>query len=98
MLGTFTAYLGIGKLIIFIVQKFVADNTRIEFVNRLASCDLCAGVWIYSILAYFLQIQILSDLLPYIPFLSEFIAGCVSSFLMHLLTIGWNEKFSVVVI
>lgn len=98
MLGTFTAFLGIGKLIIYIVQKFVADNTKIGFVNKLASCDLCAGVWIYSILAYFLKIQILSDLLPYIPFLSEIIAGCVSSFIMHLLSIGWREKFNVVVI
>lgn len=98
MLGTFTAYLGIGKLMTYIVQKFVADNTKIEWLNRWASCDLCSGVWIYTALALFLKITILSDLLPYIPFVSEIITGCFASFTMHLLSIGWREKFDVVVI
>lgn len=98
MLGSFVAYLGIGRLMIYIAQKFISDATKIELLSKWASCDLCAGVWIYSALAYFLNIQILSDILPYVPFVTEVVTGCASSMIMHLLVIGWREKFSVLVI
>ena len=98
MLSDFVLYLGVGRLIIYIVQKFVSDATKIELLNKWASCDLCSGVWIYTALAFLLNVKILSDIFPYIPIASEFITGCVSSFLMHLLVLGWKSKFDVVVI
>ncbi len=98
MSGSFIVYLGVGKLLTYIVKKFISDNTKIDWLNRWASCELCSGVWIYTALAYFLKITILSDLLPYVPFVSEAITGCACSMIMHLLTIGWHEKFDVVVI
>lgn len=98
MLSSYIGYLAVGKLIIYIVQKFVSDATKIELLNKWASCDLCSGVWIYTALALFFRITILSDVLIYVPFVSEIVTGCVSSFIVHLITIGWREKFNVVVI
>ena len=94
----FVIFLGVGKLIIYILQKFLSDNISGKFVNNLVSCDLCLGVWIYTSLATIYKINILSDVFPYIPILSQVIIGCVSSFVMHLLTLGWKSKFEVVVI
>ena len=91
-------FLGVGKLIIYILQKFLSDNIDNKFVNNLVSCDLCLGVWMYTFLATIWGIRILSDVLPYTPILSQVITGCVSSFLTHLLSIGWKAKFEVVVI
>jgi hypothetical protein len=98
MLGSFVAFLGIGRLFIFILQKFLADNVKHETINNLISCDLCLGTWIYTGLAAVLRITILSDVISYIPVLSEVMTGCFASFLVHLLVLGWKTKFDVVVI
>jgi len=94
----FVIFLGVGKLVIYILQKFLSDNVSNKFVDNLVSCDLCLGVWVYTALAGVYNIYILSDVLGYIPILSPVIAGCFASFLMHLLAIGWKAKFEVVVI
>ena len=94
----FVIFLGVGKLVIYTLQKFLSDNVSNKFVNNLVSCDLCLGVWIYTALATIYRINILTDVFPYIPVLSQLIIGCVASFVMHLLSLGWREKFSVIVI
>jgi hypothetical protein len=38
------------------------------------------------------------ELFSYFPFISEVVTGTVSSFLMHLLVLGWKTKFDVIVI
>ena len=96
--SAFVLYLAIGRLIIYIVQKFVSDATRIELLNKWASCDLCSGVWIYSALAYFMKINIFSDIMPYVPFVTEVITGVTCSMIVHLLVLGWKSEFEVVVI
>ena len=67
-------------------------------MKRLGECDLCLGVWVCSALAIAFKITILSDVLPYVPVLSEIVAGCVASFVLHLLSLGWASKFEVIVI
>lgn len=98
MLAKYVLFLGVGKLLIYIGQNFIHSNTKSEFINKLFSCDLCLGVWVYTILSWALGVAVLSDILPYVPFLSELIAGCLSSFVAHLLTVGWKTKYEVVVI
>lgn len=94
-------YLVAGKLIIFFFQSFPLP-TKLEehwFFGKLHKCDLCSGVYIFSILAFFLKIDLLGPLgFWYIPFISEIITGMSASFVMHLLTLGWKEKFNSVVI
>lgn len=98
MLGTFAVYLGIGKLFTYIGQKFVADATNSVLLNKWASCDLCSGFWIFTALSYFLKVYAFLDITTYIPFLSELITGATASLAMHLISIGWREKFNVLVI
>lgn len=96
MLADYVLFLGVGKLLIYIGQKFIHSNTKSEFINKLFSCDLCLGVWLYTIMSWAFGTMIFSDLFPYVPFLSELIAGCFSSFAVHLLTIGWKTKYEVI--
>ena len=96
MTAEFLLFLGVGKLLIYLGQKFIHSNAKNEFINKLFACDLCLGVWIYSILAMMYKINILSDVFPYIPIVSGIIAGCVASFVVHLATIGWKTKFEVI--
>lgn len=51
-----------------------------------------------TILAIAFKMKIMTDVFPYIPFLTELIVGVVSSLIVHLLTLGYHEQFDVVVI
>lgn len=95
----FIVYVAIGKLAIFFGQKFpYFANSRFEFIRRLFECDLCLGFWVYFLLSTFLQVRLFEDVYLYVPLVSEIITGCVTSFGMHLVSIGWREKFSTVII
>lgn len=77
----------VGKLLIYLICK----------VGRF-ECDLCLGVWVYSILSGLFQIRLLEDVYWYVPLVSELITGCVTSYLVHLLTIGFREKHLPVIV
>lgn len=95
----FMVYVVVGKLLIFLGMGFpYLHNSSFVFVRKLFGCDLCLGCWIYFVLAAFLHINLFEDVYIYVPVLSEIITGCITSFTMHLISIGWKEKFSVVVI
>lgn len=98
MTGEFVLYLALGKLLIWTGQKFGRGNFNNRFLLRLFDCQFCLGVWVMTITALLFKINILSDVFPYVPILSEVVTGVVSSFLLHLLTLGWREQFDVVVI
>lgn len=90
-------YSAIGKLIIFIIQSFPLPEKIEEhwFFGKLHRCDLCLGVWVFSIMAFFLKIDALQSLgFWYVPVLSEIVTGMATSFVVHLWTLGWKEKFS----
>lgn len=94
-------YAGIGKLLIFLWMKFQLPEKveNIKFIKSLHECPLCSGVWLYTGLAGFLQMDVLLLLgFWHIPVVGEFITGCVVSFIVHLLSLGWTEQFSVTVI
>lgn len=94
----FLGYAALGKLLIYLGQKFVAANIKNQFLSRLFECDLCLGLWIYIGLAFFLRVSIFQDVYEYVPVVSEIVTGSVATFVVHLLTIGWKTKFDVVVI
>lgn len=91
----FLVYVILGKLLIYLGQKFLGN---VKSINKLVSCDLCLGVWVYSILAGLFQIRLLEDVYFYIPIVSEVITGCVVSYLVHLVTIGFREKHLSVIV
>jgi len=67
---------------------------RWEYLKQLFECDLCLGVWVYFFLTFLFGINYFYNF-TYIPIISEFIIGAVTSFLMHLITLGWKEKFTI---
>ena len=81
----------LGKLLIYLIQKWGVNI-------KVLQCDLCVGVWIYTILSGLFQIRLLEDVYWYVPLVSEFITGCVTSYLVHLVTIGFREKHLPVIL
>jgi hypothetical protein len=93
----YLVFLLVGELLIFFGGKFAKDNEiKIKFFNKLFSCNLCLGVWVYTLLSLVLRVQVFDFI--YIPVLSELITGCVSSFLVFLLIAGWKSYHEIVVI
>lgn len=84
----------LGKLLIYLTQQFPPiQKIKIEFFQKLFECDLCLGVWIYFALSFVLK----SDIFDLnVPILGEFLTGTVTSFLVHLVSIGFKMKFGTI--
>jgi len=88
----------VGKVLIYLIQKFpLFRNTKWKFLNDLVACQLCLGFWVFSFLAMALQVYLFSDLF-YFPVVSGIITGAVMTFIVHLLTLGWHEKFDRIIV
>lgn len=91
-------YLFVGKILIFFGNKFAEDNEiGNQFIRKLLSCGLCWGLWTYTALAFFLGESLFEDIY-YVPVLSQIITGGISSLLVHLISIGWREQFTNIII
>jgi len=91
-----------GRVILFVLQKaskfylpLVHKEKFRGFLEELVSCDLCFGVWLYSLGAWFLDINMLYEYV-YIPVASEIVTGMITSFLVWLIVEGWKGKFQIV--
>jgi len=95
-------YTIIGKILIYLWMKFPFSEKieKIKFIKELHECDLCSGVWFYSILAFVWKVHFLGIWFDfvYIPFIEELVTGCVTSYVVHLLSIGFREKHLNVVV
>lgn len=98
MSAGYLLFLAAGRLLIFLGVKFVTQNDiKIPFVQKLASCLLCSGVWVYTILSFVSGYRILEDW-TVVPFLSQVITGCFSAYLMYLVEVGWKSTYEVIVV
>ena len=89
-------YTLVGRLFIYLLQKSPYHRLiKWGFLQRLFECDLCLGVWVYTILAFLINVNLFSF---YVQFLSELIIGSGTSLIVHLIRIGWQEKFGTIVI
>lgn len=89
-------YCFLGGVVIFLAQKSpYANLIGRRFLLELFSCDLCLGSWVYPILAWIMNINIFSF---YVPIVSELLVGWSTAVMVHLIKIGWNEKFGTIVI
>ena len=94
------AYLLIGKLLIFLLQRFPKNKLPIisplfregKLLADLFDCDLCVGFWVYTGLEFLFNVNVIAEI-GYIPILSELITGAVATFVMHLLSAGWDAKY-----
>lgn len=69
-------------------------SSKREVLKKLFGCDLCFGFWIYLVLAFFIK----QDIGIRFIVVREVCIAAVSAFVMHLISLGWKEKFSVIVI
>jgi hypothetical protein len=98
MLEQFIIYAVIGKLFIYTLQKFpLIRDIKNPFFRELFDCDFCLGIWIFFILSCFFNIVLFKEYL-YFPIISQLATGVFTSFLLHLLSIGWINKFGVIVV
>ena len=106
MILSFIVYASIGRLIIFILQKFPFHKLPLigglfregRFLQELISCDFCLGVWVFTILAYMMKIDLMSGWFDYRFFVTEFVTGAATSILVHLIRIGWQTEYTETVI
>ncbi len=79
-----------------------------KFLEELFGCDLCLGFWIYSGLGFLLDVNIIREIIDVpilnpilfwiVIILSEFITGAVTTFIVHIFSVGWNSKFQNIII
>lgn len=95
---SYLVYLLIGILFIYLGMHFPPfSESKITFIKRLWNCDLCAGTWIMTFLSFVMG-EILFGEVFYFPVVSELATGGLSAFLLHLIRLGWQTKFEVVII
>lgn len=85
-------YTLIGRILIWALSTTpLFDDVRGGHpkIQELLNCDFCLGFWVYSFLAVVFDLHLDEKrqvrMYPLI--------GLLTSFVMHLFTIGWKEKF-----
>lgn len=94
-------YLVVGKIIIHIWMQFHLPKfmKKSEWFLKLHECDLCSGVWIYTILSFVMGVGLLRAVgTGEMPFVDSMITGIVVAWLVHIFTLGWKAKYEVTVI
>lgn len=84
----------VGKLLMFVVRKFPpVRDVKNKFLRELIDCDLCLGVWTYTILSF-----ITDYIFEYtsVPIIEQLITGAGTSFLVFLIVLGYQSQFSVI--
>lgn len=102
MIGTLIAYILIGKLSIYLIQKFPFHKLPLlgklfepgRFLEQVISCDLCFGCWIYWFYSYKFGLDFIQEWF-YIPILNGLLTGAITSFVVWLISTGWKDTFGV---
>lgn len=99
MIEDLVIYFAVGKVSIYLIQKFPLTqklSEKSELLEKLFNCQLCLGVWVYTFLA--LMFGFYWKSFVYIPVVSELLFGACASFVMWLISLGWNSQFQTIVI
>jgi uncharacterized membrane protein len=84
-----------GRLLIFLGMRFHLPEKieKIEWISQLHMCSLCMGVWIYTALAFFMNVDILNSWLGFqhVPVIGEIVTGCVTSYLVFIFVLGFKD-------
>ena len=99
----FVSFLLVGRLLVFLLQKFPFQKTLISiffreggFLEELLSCSLCLGTWVYAFLGYLLKIDVIFSIFNvYVVGFNEVVTGAIISFIVYIFEIGWNTRFGI---
>lgn len=95
MSSSFLVFVLVGKVLIFLGDKFARANDLTGFMGRLLTCGLCSGTWAYTILSLLLGERLFVEYF-YVPLLSEIVTGGITSILVHLIHEGWKSQFEII--
>lgn len=94
-------FLAAGKILIqvWMLFHFPRFLKKYEWLNELHKCDLCSGCYIYSILSFFMETDLLDATgFGYIPIVGAVVTGIIVSWIVHIFTLGWKAKYEIVVV
>ena len=86
----------VGRLLILLGMRFHLPERieKIQWIALLHGCSLCMGMWIYSGLAYFMKIDMLTEFhFWYVPVISELVTGAFTTFVVWIFEAGYRERF-----
>jgi hypothetical protein len=83
MIWQWIAYAIVGRILIFVWQKFPDKYVPTQFIKSIHACDLCSGVYIYVALAF----------VAGNGFILSFIVGCITSFVVWIFVKGFKSAF-----
>lgn len=94
----FFIFLLVGYLFVWLGMKFPPlSESKIVIVKRIWTCTLCSGCYVFTFFAFVFGIdEVLIGIKTGILPIDYAIVGCVSSFIAHIFTIGWDTKFSII--
>lgn len=78
MLISWLLYATVGRILIFVWQKFPNRYVPTNFIKDIHSCDLCSGVYLYTALAWVAGVGLIHG----------FILGVVTSFVVWIFVKG----------
>jgi len=94
----FVLFLMTGRLLTWFLQtNGLLDPIRKlhPLLEEMNECDLCLGFWVFLIMSILLKHQY-SNTGP--GWFNYLVQATFSTFVAHLLRLGWNSKFGVMVI
>ncbi len=91
-------YLVLGRLFTWTLQvagpvRFFTDRTK--FTSELFECDFCLGFWVYWFVSSWMEVDFIYELPPVPEPFNYFVTALISSFIVHVFRIGWENKFHV---
>lgn len=93
-------FLTSGRLLIWTAQNLVPLKPlwkKHPLLTELNSCDFCLGTWVFLVLlALAKKDKLTLGLWP--MWFEKPVLAVFSSFTMHLIRIGWNDRFGDIVI
>jgi hypothetical protein len=96
-MSSLIVYVLIGKLSIYLIQKFPLTDylsSKWKPLEQLFSCDLCLGVWVYWFYSHLFRLNFMQEWF-YIPVLCELLTGAITSFVIFIFSLGWKDAFGV---
>ena len=96
-MSTLLFYIVVGKVSIYLIQKFPLVNylsSKSKLLEELFGCPLCLGVWVYVFLSWFFKINFMQEFM-YVPILCELLTGGITSFIVWVFSEGWTSKFRI---
>lgn len=94
-------YLAAGRLLTWLLQTngLMRPVWGLHpLLRELGSCDLCLGFWVYLALVAFLPPTHHSSFIGWPSWVGFIVLAALSTFIAHLLRLGYQAKFGVTVI